>query len=72
MLQYYRAAVTVPHSWHKPADITLASILVGGGISMEYIQMINPWLALVGGVFGLIIGAIRVYEVLKPYFTKDK
>lgn len=66
----YCLMLSLPPAWHKPTDFALASFLIGGGITVDTIQSINPWIAFAGGILGLIIGVVRLYEILRAHFTK--
>lgn len=66
----YCAMLSLPHAWHRPADFALATVLIGGGMSApDFLQVMNPWLAFAGGVIGLTIGVVRLWQIL---FNKEK
>lgn len=63
--------VSLPTAWQKPADIVLASALVGGSMT-DFIVNLNPWLAFAGGVLGVAIASVRVFEIVRSYYKGER
>lgn len=74
MKSQYCAMVAIPIQFHHPIDAVLSAGLMGGAIFYtDLLANVNPWLAFTGGIVGLFIGLVRVYEILREYvFTNKK
>ena len=66
---HYCELIAMPQSWHRPADFILAGVF--SVVSLTYmssaVNWINPWIAFTGGIMGLFIGAVRIYEILSKH-----
>lgn len=69
----YCMVISTPLSWHRGADLVLASGLISGPIFLaSWVEQANHWVALIGGLMGLFIGSVRVYEIVRGYLRKTK
>lgn len=63
----------IPPEYQRPADLVLAGVLVSGPLGLiEMIEQANMWVALIGGLIGLFIGLVRVYEILRTKRERKK
>lgn len=72
MKSQYCAVLALPPSYHHATDMVVSASLLGGAVFYaDFISSLNPYIAFFGGLFGLFIGGVRVYEITKQYiFTK--
>jgi len=67
---HYCMVLTMPSEYHHTTDMILAAGLISGPIFLaQWINDVNPWLALIGGLMGLIIGGVRIYEIVRGVFS---
>lgn len=77
-MKQYCAVMALPPTMHHTTDIVISAGLVGGaamymtGGEANIIASLNPILAFIGGIIGLFIGGVRVYEIIKEYFFTKK
>lgn len=63
---HYCMVVSLPPTYHHTTDMILAAGLISGPIFLaQWMNDINPWLALIGGIMGLVIGGVRIYEIVR-------
>jgi hypothetical protein len=70
---HYCLVAYMPDKMHNKADMVLATGLITGQMFLsQWIDQVNPWLAFIGGMLGLFIAGVRVYEIIKGFFIKPK